>query len=111
MGDLLSEIEPEDSNVLADFIKTYLKLTYERIKQVLGKRPEKIHWMLPTEDFPAKHQIMTKFMGENREKLSIQDSRKMNRVQLCKIAETYELLTNLKDIQRDGHRFKTVVLT
>ena len=32
-------------------------------------------------------------------------------IQLCKTAKTYELNTNLSDIQRDGHRFKNVILT
>ena len=68
--------------------------------------PEKIHWMLPTEDFSMKNQIMSKFLGKNKETVRIHDSRKMNRVQLCKAVKQYELLTNLKDIQRDRHRYK-----
>jgi hypothetical protein len=99
------------TNILSKFIQSYFELTYKRIKDILGPRPIKTHWMLPIEDFPRKNEAMLKFMEENREKVTLTDSKKVNRIQLCKVAQQYELLTNLKDIQRDGHKYKTVVLS
>ena len=99
------------TNILSKFIQSYFDLTYKKIKHILGPRPIKTHWMLPFEDFPRKNEAMLKFMGENREKVTLTDPKKVNRIQLCKVAQQYELLTNLKDIQKDGHKYKTVVLS
>jgi len=102
--------ETVNDPIKAPIVLKYINLVRQKVISILGTIPRESHWMLPAADFPKKNQTMQNFMSSDKEELRLADSKKTNRVGLCKVAALYELTTNIKDIEEDARKFKTVIL-